>query len=289
MTGHGRGEAAHEGSQVAVELASVNRKQLEIAVNLPRELEGLETKVRELIGKQVSRGRVSARITLGSGVDSVEGQVQLNAPLAKAYAAKLHDLAKDLNIQHTLTLETLVRCPGVLQAGGDEKNPEDYWPVIETALNNALTEFNQMRAREGEHLAADLNERVQIVREALARVSEQAPEVSKRYHEQLQDRLNKAGFETELDEDRILREVALFADRSDITEEITRLHSHFKQFEGFAASDKPVGRTLDFLAQEMNREVNTIGSKANDSLISKEVVTIKAELEKFREQVQNVE
>ena len=148
----------------------------------------------------------------------------------------------------------------------------------------------KMREREGTHLAKDLGQRIATARRSVERVQKQAPEVVKRYQEQLRERIKNAGLEMPgVEDERLLKEIVYFADRSDISEELTRLQSHFQQFDDCVKSKEPVGRTLDFLAQEMNREVNTIGSKANDSMISREIVTLKAELEKFREQVQNVE
>ena len=163
-------------------------------------------------------------------------------------------------------------------------------PAVEKALNKALDGLLKMREREGAHLQTALEEHVGIMRRAATKVQKQAPKVAARYREQLIERIKNAGLETPAaDDERLLKEVVYFADRSDITEELTRLQSHFQQFDDCRKSREPVGRTLDFLAQEMNREINTIGSKANDSLISREVVTLKAELEKFREQAQNVE
>jgi uncharacterized protein (TIGR00255 family) len=167
---------------------------------------------------------------------------------------------------------------------------EDFWPAVEKALKQALAALVQMREREGAHLAQDLSRRIAIMRRAAARIQKQAPKVAERYRQQLIERIKAAGLEAPApDDDRLLKEVVYFADRSDISEELTRLQSHFQQFDDCLKSREPVGRMLDFLAQEMNREINTIGSKANDSLISREVVTLKAELEKFREQAQNVE
>jgi uncharacterized protein (TIGR00255 family) len=161
---------------------------------------------------------------------------------------------------------------------------------VQKALKLALLMLVKMREREGTHLAQDLAQRITLMRKAAARVQQQAPRVAKRYREQLLERIREAGLGAPSNEDeRLLKEVVYFADRSDISEELTRLQSHFKQFQDCARSGEPVGRTLDFLAQEMNREINTIGSKANDSVISRDVVTLKAELEKFREQAQNVE
>ena len=189
-----------------------------------------------------------------------------------------------------VTLDHLCRAPGVFQTDAELAEVEDFWPAVEKALKKALSALMQMREREGEHLAKDLEARVRVMRKLVAHIQKQAPVVSERYRRQLVERIRAAGLETPAaDDERLLREVVYFAERSDITEELTRLQSHFKQFDDCRASWEPVGRTLDFLAQEMNREMNTIGSKANDSIISTEVVKLKAELEKFREQAQNVE
>jgi len=178
----------------------------------------------------------------------------------------------------------------VLQTPEELAGEEEFWPAVQKALRQALSRMVQMREREGAHLAADLAKRVAVMQRAAARIAKQAPTVAERYRRQLVERIKSAGLEAPgVEDERLLKEVVLFADRSDISEELTRLQSHFQQFEDGRRSQEPVGRMLDFLAQEMNREINTIGSKANDSLISREVVTLKAELEKFREQAQNVE
>ncbi|HYT58587.1 MAG TPA: YicC/YloC family endoribonuclease, partial [Haliangiales bacterium] len=199
-------------------------------------------------------------------------------------------LAKELKLAGQVTLETLVRAPGVLQTDEELTDSETFRPAVEKALKNALDALIGMREREGVHLTRDLEKRIAVMRKSVERVQKQAPEVLKRYQEQLRERIKNAGLEMPgVEDERLLKEIVYFADRSDISEELTRLQSHFQQFDDCVKSKEPVGRTLDFLAQEMNREVNTVGSKANDSLISREVVTLKAELEKFREQVQNVE
>jgi uncharacterized protein (TIGR00255 family) len=290
MTGYGRGECARDGFNVTVELSSVNRKQAEISVNLPRELEMLETRIRESILAKVSRGRVTARVTVHAGNGKSSARMHLNVPLAKAYAHELTKLAKDLKLAGPVTLDQLVRAPGVFQTDEELAETENLWPAVDKALRSALTALVTMREREGAHLAKDLGARVGVMRKCVERVARQAPTSAERYRQQLLERIKSAGLPAPAtDDERLLKEVVFFADRSDISEELTRLQSHFKQFEDCARSKEPVGRTLDFLAQEMNREINTIGSKANDALISGEVVTLKAELEKFREQAMNVE
>ena len=290
MTGYGRGESVQDGFKITVELSSVNRKQAEIAVNLPRELELLEAQIRDTINLQIARGRLTARVSLHAGAGKLSARMHLNAALAKAYAAELAKLAKHLKLAGPVTLDQIVRAPGVFQTDEQLAEEEDFWPAVSKALKPALTALIKMREREGAHLAEALAAHIEIMRAAVVRVQKQAPESQERYRQQLIERIKAAGLDAPAaDDERLLKEVVYFADRSDITEELTRLQSHFKQFADCAKSKDPVGRTLDFLAQEMNREINTIGSKANDALISREVVTLKAELEKFREQAMNVE
>ena len=290
MTGYGRGDCSQDGFKITVELSSVNRKQSEISINLPREMEMLEAQIRDTINRHIARGRLTVRVSLHAGAGNLSARMHLNAPLAKAYARELGKLAKELKLSGGVTLDQLVRAPGVFQTDEEIAETENFWPAVEKALNKALATLVKMREREGEHLAKDLAERIGIMRRAVKTVQQNAPQVAERYREQLIARIKSAGLDTPVaDDDRLLKEVVYFADRSDITEELTRLQSHFQQFDDNLKSREPVGRTLDFLAQEMNREINTVGSKANDSLISREVVTLKTELEKFREQAMNVE
>ena len=290
MTGYGRGDSAQDGFKITVELGSVNRRQSDISVNLPRELEPLESRVRDEINRCISRGRLTVRVSLHSAEDKANGKVRLNAALAGAYAREFRHLARSLKLPDPVTLELLARSPGVLQTDEPVTDADDFWPAVEKATQIALAALVKMREREGTHLAQDLKARMTVVRQSVGRVQKQAPQVAKRYQEQLRERIKNAGLEVPgLEDERLLKEVIYFADRSDISEEVTRLQSHFQQFEDCLKSKEPVGRTLDFLSQEMNREINTIGAKANDSLISREVVVVKAEMEKFREQAQNVE
>jgi uncharacterized protein (TIGR00255 family) len=290
MTGYGRGECAQDGFKVTVELSSVNRKQSEISVNLPRELEVLEAQIRDEINHRSARGRLTARVSLHAAEGKESARAHLNRPLARAYAHELARLARDLKLSGPVSLDLVVRAPGVLQTAEEMADAEDFWPGVAKALRQALALLVKMRQREGAHLRKDLCERIAELRKSVGRVRHQAPLVQKRYREQLIERIKSAGLANlALDEERLMKEVIYFADRSDISEELTRLQSHFQQFDDCLRSSEPVGRTLDFLAQEMNREINTIGSKANDSCISREIVILKTELEKFREQVQNVE
>jgi len=288
MTGYGRGEAAGGGFKVTVEVGSVNRKQSEIALNLPRDLEPLEARIRDEINRRVSRGRLTVRVTVHAGTGQSAARSRVNTALARVYAKEFGRLAKELKLAGAVTLDLLVRAPGVLEAE-EESDAEELWPAVEKALNQSLTTLVKMREREGAHLAKDLRARIETLRGAAERVQKQAPEVQRRYRDTLLERIKNAGVTTSPDDERLLKEIVFFADRSDISEELTRLQSHFQQFADCVKSAEPVGRTLDFLSQEMNREINTIGSKANDGVISREVVILKTELEKFREQAMNVE
>jgi uncharacterized protein (TIGR00255 family) len=289
MTGYGRGEGARQGLKITVELSSVNRKQTEVAVNLPRDLEVLEAQIREEINRRVSRGRVTVRVAV-QNAPGVAAKTRLDLPLAKSYARDLRRLGKELGVDDTITLDLLARLPGVIQPEEAVSEAEELWPATSAALNAALDMMLQMRQREGAFLAKDLKKRMALMRQAVARIQRLVPKVVEHYRSQLLQRIHEAGLPApSLDEERLIKEVFYFADRSDVSEELTRLQSHFQQFDDCLKSAEPVGRTLDFLSQEMNREINTLGAKANNSVISREVVSLKAELEKFREQVQNVE
>jgi len=229
-------------------------------------------------------------VSVHAGAGKVSARMHINLPLARAYAAELNRLARQLKLAGEVTLDQLIRAPGVLQTDEELVEAETIWPIVEKALKAALAALVKMREREGAHLAQDLAARIALMRKAVGKIQKQAPLTAENYRQQLIERIRSAGLESLApDDERLVKEIVLFADRSDISEELTRLQSHFQQFEDCQKSKEPVGRTLDFLAQEMNREVNTIGSKANDAVISREVVTLKAELEKFREQAQNVE
>lgn len=290
MTGHGRGESTGAGCRVTVELSSVNRRQGEVTIHLPRELEALEAGVRKEINQHVSRGRLTVKVSLHAAEDAAARRLRLNVPLARAYVRELRRLTGELKLEGPVTLEMLLRAPGVLQSDEVEAEAERYWPVVAGALRKALYALMRMREREGRHLGVDLAKRIGAMRRSVRRVRRHVPMALVRFREALRERIAVAGVAMPgVDDERLVREIVYFTDRSDVSEELSRLESHFAQFEDCLKLDEPMGRTLDFLAQEMNREVNTLGSKANDSMISREVVLLKSELEKFREQAQNVE
>jgi uncharacterized protein (TIGR00255 family) len=287
MTGYGRGECAREGYKFTVELNSINRKQSDIAVNLPKELVELEPRIRDEINAHLSRGRINAVVAYHRS--AAEERVELDEALAQAYLRAIQKLQRKIRLNGPVTLDTILRAPGVLKLAETAVDADGLWSSVETALKKALAQLVRMREKEGKFLANDLAERLDILVAGVERVRKSAPETVKRYREQLHARVKEAGLDVPLDDERLLKEVVIFADRCDITEELTRLGSHLNQFRDCLKSDEPVGRTLDFLAQEMNREINTIGSKANAAEVSQEVVKMKAELEKIREQIQNIE
>jgi uncharacterized protein (TIGR00255 family) len=289
MTGYGRGEAAKDGSKFTVELNSINRKQSDISINLPKELVELEPRIRDEVNAHLSRGRINVVIAFHRGNATAEGQVELDVTLAKGYHRAILKLQKEMKLNGSLTLDTILRAPGVMKLAESAVDAEGVWPHVEAALRKAVSGLVKMREKEGKFLANDLTQRLDFLEAGLELIKKAAPEIITRYRDQLRTRIKEAGLDVPLDDERLMREVVFFADRCDISEEITRLSSHFKQCRDCLKSSEPVGRTLDFLAQEMGREINTIGSKANAAEISQQVVKMKAELEKIREQIQNIE
>jgi uncharacterized protein (TIGR00255 family) len=263
MTGYGRGRATFSGQQISVELSSVNRKQIEISVSLPRILTELEPRVRDEITSQISRGRVNVSVAL-HGIPKGNGTVHLNEPAAKAYLAELRQLAKRLKLEGEIRLQDVLRGPGVILEEVTNVDPETYWSPLHEALRIGLKSFQKMREKEGSHLSADLAKRLLFLRKETTRIEKLAPQVVERYRSNLLERVRQAKLEVGEQDERMLKEIVFFADRSDISEELTRLKSHFEQFDKALVKSEPVGRSLDFMIQEMNREVNTLGNKAND-------------------------
>ena len=289
MTGHGHGTASARGILVSVEISSVNRKQLDVSVGLPRSLGALEPRVQEEVQKWLSRGRVTGEVNVQLSPAARREAVCVDAELAGAYLAGLRRVAKKLKLEDDFRGSALLSLPDVVRYEQPAASSDQAWPLVEKALREALERLLKMREREGRNLQKDIARRLDGISAAVTRVRRFAPAVSARYAERLRARLREAGFLAETGDERLLKEIALFADRSDITEEMTRLESHVAQAHKLMESSEPVGRSLDFLVQEMLRETNTIGSKANDGDIVKEVVGLKAELERIREQVQNIE
>ncbi|MDQ6912735.1 MAG: YicC family protein [Verrucomicrobiota bacterium] len=288
MTGYGRGEVDHDGVKFSVELNSVNRKQSEIMINAPREFAELEPRIRQTINEKLSRGRTTVLIASQVGANGA-GRLALDTALARSYHDAMHALQKELNAPGEITIGAILQAPGVMRFSENNLAAKDIWPVLEHALADALMELIKMREREGKHLAKDLIHRLKVIRHEVKSVRGLFPEVVKKYRAALLERIQKAGLDLSLDDERLLKEVSIFADRSDVSEELTRLESHLAQFAHHLRKNEPVGRTLEFITQEIARELNTLGAKANDAVISQHVVASKAELEKIREQIQNLE
>ena len=287
MTGFGRGTHAAAHVVIRVEASSVNRKQGEVHFFMPRDLAELEARLRKHVLGRVTRGRVNINVTLEHPGGAGSG-VRVNVAKARALKAAFLDMSRELDQEITPGASDYLRAPDVFLFEEDYK-VEEVWGAMKPALDEALDGLVQMRAEEGADLKAEL-ERILAHLEALTNeIEEHAPAVIANHRENLLRRLRDAELDLDAGDQRVLKEVALFADRCDITEEITRLRSHFRKFHAYMNSSGVVGRSMDFLCQEINREFNTIGSKANDATLAQAVVNSKTELEKIREQVQNIE
>jgi uncharacterized protein (TIGR00255 family) len=287
MTGYGRGQAAFNGNKISVEVNSVNRKQSDVAVNLPRELADLEPRIRDAINARISRGRLNVAVVCAPS--AAAQKVALDESMARNYFRAMQALQKELKVGGEITIDTILRAPGVLHPIEEAVSDEVAWPHVEAALGDALDELIKMRTREGKHLAKDLIKRLKVVRQSIRKIRQLHPGVVKKHRQNLQERLQRAGLDLPVDDERLTKEIIIFADKSDVTEELTRLGSHLAQFAHHLRRNEPVGRTLDFMIQEIYREFNTLGAKANDADISQLVVICKSEMEKIREQVQNIE
>jgi len=290
MTGRGTGTASSRLARVEVELSSVNRKQLDMNVGLPRPFISLESRVQAQIQQAVSRGRITGEIRVTrTEIGPVSG-LKVNERLARTQLQELRATARKLKLPDDLTASVLMSLPGVVTFEKEAGRPEFLWPLMEKALASALSRLQGMRRKEGAALRRDIQVRLKILRSLTASIGHRAPAVAVVYRENLQKRIRAALPGADLAEDeRLLKEVALFADRSDITEEQVRLDSHLKQAGSLLKTGGVIGRPLEFLIQEMGREINTIGSKANDGEITRQVIAFKAELERIREQIQNIE
>lgn len=282
MTGFGCGESVADGVVWRVELSSVNRKALELVVHLPRDVAGLETPLRNRLAEKLSRGRVQCSVTADRG-SNAGATLRMDEPLAGQYAAHLRKLGFSPDSSDP------TRWPGVFTLEQTGLSADLARPFIEKSTDAALTQLLAMRRAEGDNLKADISARLDALTAMLRSARESSPQSVTRYRDALRQRLADAGLPLPLDDERLLKEIVIFADRCDISEEITRTESHIVQFRQYMDSGEPVGRALDFLCQELFREWNTMGSKANDAVLAQTVVRAKTELEKIREQVQNIE
>ncbi len=292
MTGFGRGEHATSALIARVELTSINRKQAEVIVQMPRVYAELEAEIRKLALEKISRGRLNINIQLEPATDA-ESEIKIDTVKVIALQSEIQRLNElpDLDLDLKLTSSDILRLPNVLTTTDNTADIDTAKAAIIPALTAGLESLMTMRASEGGHLKADTIDRLSILEAESKSIESHAPSVLARYRENLHKRLSESGIEVDLTDERILKEIGIFAEKCDISEELTRLSSHFQKFREYldVAGDQPVGRSLDFLCQELNREFNTIGSKANDATLAQHVVNAKTELEKIREQIQNVE
>lgn len=282
MTGHGRGRAQLDGMHAVVECASVNRKQTEVSLSAARELLFLEPNIREEVLKSVGRGRVTVSVELLSA----DPKRIVDEKRARLYLAEISKLKKSLALEGDVRIETILAGPGVVRSGPATGDP---WPVVQKALSSALSGLSHMREQEGKHLQKVLLREIGQLGKLAKKVRPLAARAPIRQRALLLERLKRAGLDLDIAEPRVLVEIAVFAERADISEELDRLESHGKQFSALLQKEGPVGRTLEFLTQELGREWNTIGSKASDAEISRFVVEAKTALDRLREQLANIE
>ncbi len=287
MTGYGRATASLGTYTLTAQVSSVNRKTLDLTVSLPEEWEALEPMIGELVRKVAVRGKVHVDLELTGAKGAAD--LTWDEQAASEAVDRLAAFAKKEGVDFQPTPELLWQIANAQRKGSERPHADEARPVIERALGEALRGFAAMRAREGEALLVDFLTRLGLLAKHIAAVAERAPHVPAHYREQFLKRLRDAGLEVDLNDERVLKEIALFADRCDITEELTRLRSHLEQFTALLKSGGEIGRKSEFILQEIGREVHTIGSKANDLVISRAVIELKNELERVREQIANVE
>lgn len=288
MTGFGKGENEAEGRKFTVEIKSVNHRYNDINIRLPRFMISLEDKIRKHLMQKISRGKTDVYINFET-FSQQDISVKLNEQLAAAVAQKLNYLQSTFGLKSDNTLDLVSRFPEVLTTENIEENEEIMYDILLPALDSALEQFTAMREREGAALKEDILKKCAVLKDLTKRIEEKAAVVPEEYKQKLKNRIDELLGDVPVDEQRISQEVLLFADRCCIDEEITRLYSHISQLEEILESNGPVGRKLDFLVQELNREANTSASKSGDLYITQVAIDLKSEIEKIREQIQNIE
>ena len=288
MTGYGKGQASHNGKTVTIEIKAVNHRYLDLNVKMPKGFLFLDDLVRKNIAKVINRGHLDVYVTYENLSDE-KGSYVCNNQLGKDYYYLGELLARELKIENDVTVSQIMKAPDVLERVMPTENEDELKNLVVLSLVSALANLEEMRVKEGEEIGKDMAAKLEELKKMRSQIEEYAPMVVADYRTKLNARIAEALNGTELDKQRIETEVAIFADRCAIDEELTRLASHFKQFDGLLESVEPIGRKLDFLLQEINRETNTIGSKANDVKITNVVLKLKNEIEKIREQAQNIE
>lgn len=289
MTGFGKGEFTDGKRNVICEIRSVNHRYSDIFIKMPRRYSFAEEKIKSIIKETVKRGKVEVSVVVES-ITEEDITIKLNPLVARQYIDNLRMLKDEFGLEGEISLETIANLPDVMKNAPDIDDEEEVTSSIEEAVRTAVANLDQMRVTEGQKLAEDLTMRGELIRKYVSEIEERAPEIVKEYKQKLYDRISELveGM-VEVPDERILLEAAVFADKTNITEELVRLDSHISQLHQILGAAKSNGKKLDFLVQEMNREANTIGSKANDNDITGAVIEIKSEVEKIREQVQNIE
>lgn len=288
MTGYGRAREASNEREIVVELRAVNHRYLDVNVKAPRGYGFLEEAIKKLAASKISRGKVDVYISV-TDLAAQETTITLNHELAQSYFDALVELRDALHLHDDISVMSIAKMPDVLVSQRVEVDADALTASVSEVFNEAVKQFDEMRQIEGEKLADDIRNRMNTIKEVVEQVEIRSPERVTAYREKLEKRMNEILADSTVDEQRILTEAAIFADKTAVDEETVRLRSHLDQLDNMLKDSNPVGRKLDFLVQEMNREANTIGSKANDSILANYVIALKAEIEKIREQIQNIE
>lgn len=288
MTGYGRAQEILEGREITVEIRSVNHRFFEFSSRVPRAYAYLEEKLKSLLQSRIARGKVEAAVTVVT-LDGESSDVQINNALAAEYLAALRQMGEALGIQDDVTVSTIARFGDIFVVRRAQEDMDQIWELVRQVAEKALEGFVSMREAEGRRMREDLESRLVNIEELVARVEEQSPRTVANYRARLTQKMNEVLGQAGIDEQRILAEAAIFADHIAVDEETVRLRSHLKAFREIMDAGQAMGRKLDFLVQEMNREANTIGSKGQDVEVARIVVDIKSEIEKIREQIQNIE
>jgi len=290
MTGYGRAEAVVEGRPLVVEIKSLNHRNLEVIARVPPLLSFLEVDIKKRISRRVSRGRVEIGIRVDSEGDVTGGeQLKINLPLIRNYCSLLNQVGEELGLTERVTLDMIAKFRNGIYIADAQIDSEKAWATTAEALDNATDALIAMKEREGELLYEDFVERLRVIGKEITILESMAPQVAEEYQKRLSERIVELTAGLEIDEARLTQECAIMAAKSDINEELVRLRSHMNQFKEMLDESESTGRKLDFLLQEMHREINTIGSKSSDLEISRTVIEIKNELAKLREQAQNIE
>lgn len=288
MTGFGRAEEVLNGRDILVEIRSVNHRYYEFSSRIPRAYGYIEEKLKSLLNGRIARGKTEVSVTVSS-VEGKEAVIEVNEAIASGYVDALRKANEKLGLTDDITLSQMMRLPDIFTVRKVQDDEDQVWQDVKAVTEKALDNFVRMRETEGVRMKEDLLFRLENIEKMVSDVEVRSPEVNAAYRDRLYNKIKEVLADKNVDESRLLTEAAIFADKTAVDEETVRLRSHINQFRSMLELDEPVGRKLDFLIQEFNREANTIGSKAQDAKITKTVVELKSEIEKIREQIQNIE